>query len=439
MNPNNVFFDKILANENLKRLLKDVSVSNWKAIDEIEREELISNIFDELIKIYPGTRKCSLQYICGAVDGEECGYVLSLNENLLEEDNPYVILNVLMHEFRHKLQDIAIDMYNQKGKVFKTFELESLKAMSINRQSSVFGRSSNYIRADQFNYYEYSLQPLEQDANRFAYDFLSFIGKEINTSKNDAFAIKKAKIDFEDNEGFLNYYNKDIIVFNKIYKFNYEDYVANNYITIKKDRQKADEILSLMDNMDELKEDDLYVLFSPWLWQNFNNEQRISLIKRLLKGYDIECTIKEDTCVYVDNNFVHVNNSFILLEELFEIMGLKQIMKLYDKPVEELSDEEKLILFNLKEENKLSKKDNPFLFEIQPYMLYIHKYILDMSKKFFDASDKFFEKENNYLDKYKNMCLSHDVNLLTQKVKMLTGDGPSVAYKKALKKSKNIR
>ena len=194
----------------------------------------------------------------------------------------------------------------------------------------------------------------------------------------------------------------------------------------------------LKDNLNLVDKDQIYCLFIPSFWEKFDLDEKAKIINRYfeLYNYDIEASV--EGCMFIDNESISTFNSFEVLERMFNVMAQRELVTLSQKAEIELSDNEKLILFNLKKENRIIEENNPLIYHIQPYMIFTHNFVLEHSKKFYSVLEETFNSENNYFDYYKKIYCDNDVESMIKKVKAMTGDTPLAAYKKALKQKPKV-
>lgn len=439
MNPNKLLFDRILDNDELVGLLKQMNVANWSELSIFEREELFSSIMKKIFNLFEETSKFSLKYeYVDRLNGEFIDDTCFINGEAISDDNPYNALFYALHEYRHGLQNIAEFLYQKKGIIFEAFSEDEIKDFIVNDRESCITGACNYIESGRFDHYEYVIQPVEYDADKFAYQFLENVMKKINCNEEDTIYIEDSKCLFTDNMGNITYSENDIINFGKIYRLNYEDYVSDNLLVFDEENEILNKYTYLKDNLKLVDKDQIYCLFIPSFWEKFDLDEKAKIINRYfeLYNYDIEASV--EGCMFIDDESISTFNSFEVLERMFNVMAQRELVTLSQKAEIELSDNEKLILFNLKKENRIIEENNPLIYHIQPYMIFTHNFVLEHSKKFYSVLEKTFNSENNYFDYYKKIYCDNDVESMIKKVKAMTGDTPLAAYKKALKQKPKV-
>ena len=439
MNPNKLLFNRILQDEELVELLRQMNVDNWKELSIFEREELFTNLMKKIFGLFEETNRFSLKYVYkknlfGESDGDTC----FVNGEILNDDNPYIVLFDTLHEYRHCLQNVGEYLYEKKGRVFEVFGLDEIKAIIANNKESCLSGTSNYVSGGQYDHYEYLIQPIEHDANDFAYKFLEHVMRKINNNQIDLEYINKTNNKYMNEMDNITYSDSDIINFGKIYKLNYEDYVSDNACVFEDEKEVFAKYTYLKDNLDLVDKEQIYCLFIPAFWKKFDLDERTCIVNRFfeLHGYDIEAYV--EGCMFIDGESIASYKSFDVLERMFNLMAERELIKLSKKSEEDLNENEKLILFNLKYENRIGQDDNPLIYHVQPYMTFTHNFVLDYSKKFYSIMEKTLDFENYYFEDYKKIYSNNDVETMIKKVKLITGDNPLVAYKKALKQKPKV-
>lgn len=435
MGSSNNFYVKVFNDEKIVNLLNDYNVNNWCSLTNFERKELLRNLIENICCIYHETEGNKVKFVSNnESDGAFYEDTEFLNDTFIDDDNPYIILYTFMHEYRHSLQLVAENMYLKDGTIHDAFSEERIKNIVVNDMVSELDITSNYVESGQFDFYEYFIQPLEYDADKFAYNFMQILKEKV--SKEDRDAIDKACYDFEEYKNQIVYSRDEIIDFGRIYKLNYDDYIAANCALIKKENEIADEYFSLLDDLSKLNKNNVFSLFSPCFWRRLDLDKKKILIEKCFEfyGYDFEVTM--DSNVYINDEYVPVTDSYEVAERMFTFMGEVELNKILNKEESELNDFEKSIVYNLSEGNMIDVEENPFMYHVQPYMYFMHEFIFNMCKTFYLQQENVFENKGNHLDKYKKLIANHDVEAINKKVKMLTNDNPLSAYMKMIKQKK---
>lgn len=439
MGSSNNFYEKVLNNEKIANLLKMYTVENWGLLSNFERRKLFSDLVKSICSIYPETESVKVKFVSdNNDDGSYYDYTEFLNDDFIGDDNPYNILFVFMHEYRHALQQVAETMYLKNDEVHDAFSLNRVRDICLNDMTSDLDITINYVEAGQFDYYEYFIQPVEYDADKFAYNFMQVLKDNICEKEEDKEAIEKASASFIETKNQITYSREDVIDFGRVYKLNYNDFIASNCTLIQKENEIAKCYLSLVDDIEKLNKDNIFSLFTPCFWRRFSLETKKVLIEKCFEFYDYDFSVRIDSNIYIDDEYVFSGDSFELAEKMFELMAQKELDKILNKEENELNEVEKSIVFNLKEGNEIEEFENPFMYHVQPYMYFMHQFVFNMSKTFYEQQENVFECKGNNFDKYKKLIAKHDIDSINKKVKMLTNDNPLGAYMKMIKQKKNV-
>lgn len=434
------FFSKLLTDDNLVSVLKRINVSEWKKLSVVEREDLITCMFNQICGLFDELNKYKLSFVYDnnkQFGGEYSAVFVVLNSWYLEGDSPYDCVYNCIHELGHIFQDIACYMYNTKNQIHPLFNKKEVQDFIVNNLSSVLSNTTNYISCSESSY-EYRVQPLEYDADSFAYKFLLFLSSNFLEEKEDKDACKEASLDYLKICSIFEYNKDDIINFSDIYKWKYDDRVYKNFKIIREERNKVNKIKVLFDDLNGVSKEDILLAFLPCFWNGFDINKKKDVIKRYVELEKMEFDVfVRDGSIFIEDSCIDVDDGFKAIDVIFNEMAMEEIKRIVRKPVGFLSKNEELIVKNLKDDNIVLYEENPLIYNIQPVMSFRNNYIKGKFKNFFEQMKSLYPINDFYFDKYKNYISIYDIDSMNRKVKLMTGEEPYESYLKVLKARNN--
>jgi len=327
-------------------------------------------------------------------------------------------------------------MYDREGVIHEIFEKDDFMKLYVNNNVSILCNVSNYLRYEYNNFYEYYIQPLEFDAEKFAKEFIDKMIDEIIDNVKDIELCCLSMSEFEEVSDIIDGNKKNLVEFAKTYELNYVDYILNNRATFNNDDIKAQKYLSLLDKIDDLDINQLYSLFIPGLWDKYNEEEKCKIINRYLdiNGFNFNVKVNGDKYIINNSEFIAFN-SFEIMEHILNEMADIEIERIVTKrDNKRLMRVEKEIRANMK--CPISEKDNPLFYNVQPYMLYKRNYMMRNFYDMFRSIDEVYEKKHNYFSDFDKMVKKYDVKSIMKKVEILTGEEFFEFYEKMVRKMK---
>ena len=427
--------DKFIVT-NLNKLKGDI----WWDLSFKERISIFENLMEGFSNFYPELGKPKFNFIIlnDTAKGEENEEGTFINAKLIEDDNYYEILLTCLHELRHFYQRKASKLYEEKGIVHELFDSkeEIERIIENNTRSSLF-LHSNYIEVNTLNNMEYKIQPVEWDAEMFACMFLTKFSSGFLTDRYD---IKNCK--FAMTESFKIFKimaNKEnnIIDFDNIYMLNYLDNVNDNKPYFKKEKIKADEVMSILKKKDYLTDNQILKLLNCCFLEKMDIETKVDLFNRYLEYNDCDLKIDFlDDGYYFDGFLLDMEeyNVFKFIEPLFLAVADSKIRKITEKELDKLKfGFEKEIKINLMDEKNIIKEENnPLYYRLQPYILFRNGIVKDEYFKLIRAIDTCYEVYDNFFLDFSSFIKKYDNVPIIKKAEILTGKKFDEIYKEMI-------
>ena len=262
MNKHDLFFKKVMENETLVECLKNLETKKWDKLFFNEKVNLFKTIVDEITGFYPELGKPKFEFIFMETNeaGEESAKGTYINIRMLEDGNHFEVLFTVLHEIRHFFQRAAAAIYEKTGKVHELFTKEELEEFIVNMARSSLLLASNYIDVSDMDRFEYAIQPIEYDAENFAYEFTKRLSKNFLTDYYDVKNCGFACNDFETIRKMHEGNKHNIIDFDRIYKLNYRDMVTRNQPRFRKDKRDYDHYMKWLEKINYLDDTKLFIL-----------------------------------------------------------------------------------------------------------------------------------------------------------------------------------
>lgn len=439
-----IFFSKILENEKIVRDLEKLKGDIWCMLSFNERIEVFENIIKEISEFYPELGRPNFKFMIldGTSKGEENDDGIFINANMVEYDNCYDILATCLHELRHFYQRSAWDYYEDKGLVHELFDSkEQLEEFNENLKSSALFLNFNYIECGPFSYNEYSLQPIEYDAEQFSSNFLNLFSKKFLKEKADIKSCASVILDFlkfkELQEGNVN----NIVEFNKIYQYNYQDNVKENRIDFIKEKVVFDRYMALLERMDYISDFQLFSLLNSCFYKTYDANIKVRLLNTYLRNNDSSSFIEYVGDGYYFNGVLFNSEDFDIykiMEPLFLQVAHDKVNKIVSKGVNEFKcGFEKEIRINMAiAENFIKEESNPLFYKLQPSVLFINGFVKNQYLNLISAIDTAYSSCNNYFSDFEKYIRKYDSTSIIKKVEILTGKKFNEIYESMINKMK---
>ena len=442
MNIHNEFFKKVTSNKTLVDNMLMLKDDVWSNLSYRKRINCFESIINEISSLYEelGRPNFMFKLLSDDAAGEDSQDGTYLNIKLIEDGNPFEILATLLHEMRHYFQREADEIFTKTGIIHPLFTEDQMESIHTNLGRSMLYTASNYIYPSDINGNEYNLQPIEYDAENFSYEFMKRFKDEFLKEEIDIINCEAGNL------GFINILQKhdensdDIINFNKIYSYNYEDMINDNNVIFKKDRKKYDDYIKLLDKMNDLNDEQLFSLMGPAFLEQYKKETKCALINCYLEFNNSEDKILFDNGDYYFNGLLldlNETSTYILMEPFFLHVADLKIKEIIKKDNASLTNIEKDIKINvMDEENIIKEESNPLLYRLQPHILYKYNFIKAEYLKMIHAIDKPYSGNFNYFMDFKIFLKKYDNLSINKKVEILYGKSAKEVYNDMISKMK---
>lgn len=350
--------------------------SNFYKLNIFNKKQLIIELEKEVASIYEETPVDIVfsndeMDIHGSYDFDS----ISINENILDNINPYELLFIYFHERRHKLQ---FDISEGHNPAKFNIDEDTKKDWKRNVNMDNFLMLANYFEAEG-EYFFYSHQPIEYDANNQAFLTTSSIAHELAREKGSDKRVKEFLL--------------SQIMYNPIF---HNDDREKNLNEIKIIWDENDKIINAckdklnyfknnLETINRLQDNEFYYYFNEYIWYYLDNVERAKVMQELNyrelgeKGarevnlFDII----EDTFKKGDENpsaayALHKFYKAACIHELNYVLNYKS-----DEDYEFLQ-EVKLNLYKTPDKKHINFIDNikhPLQSRVQPYGLFKADYI----------------------------------------------------------------
>lgn len=436
------FFEKVTNNKELIDNLLMLKDSSWSKLSFKKRIECFEFIVNEVSSLYPELGKPNFDFklLSDDASGEDSPDGTYLNIKMIEEGNPFEILATLLHEVRHYFQRIADEKFIENGSVHPLFTEEQLNSMHINLGRSKLYNASNYISPGDINGNAYNLQPIEYDAERFSYEFMNRFKSAFLNEEIDIVNCEAGNFGFSEILKIYNGNDEDIINFNKIYLYDYEDMVNDNNVIFKSDSKKYNQYIKWLDKMYYLNDVQLFTLMGPAFLEKLDKETKCSLINCYLEFNNSEDRIVCDNGDYYFKELLlnlDENSTYLLMEPFFLHVADLKIKEIIKQDDSKLISIEKDIKLNLAiEENIIKEENNPLLYRLQPYVWYKYGFIVREYLKLIQSIDKPYKGNFNYFSDFKIFLKKYDNSSMDKKIEILYGKGIEEVYNDMISKMK---
>lgn len=441
----NIFFSKILENDKIVENLEMLKGDIWWDLAFSKRVDIFENIMDEISGFYPelGVFKFNFKILDSNAKGEDSEEGTFINASTIEEDNYYEILATCLHELRHFYQRKACEYYKEKGIIHELFDSkEQLLEFDENLEKSALFLNSNYIEYSPLFDVEYSLQPIEYDAEKFSCDFLKLFSKKFLKDKYDVKNCNFATLNFSKIRKMNDGNGNEIIEFNKIYKYDYDDHIKKNRIDFMKEKRVFDKYMNLLKRKDYLSDFDLFSLLNCSFYKTYDTETRVDLLNTYLRNNNSSSYIE-----YIDDGY-YFNGLLFDVEEfdIYKIMEPLFLQIAHDKVNEIVSKEfdklkfgfEKEIKINLSvDENFIKEENNPLLYRLQPSVLFINGFVKNEYFNLVRGIDTAYSSYNSYFSDFEKYIRKYDNIPFVKKAEILMGKEFKEIYESMLNKMKN--
>ena len=443
MNKHDLFFKKVMDNPTLVKSLKKLETKTWDKIPFHERIELFKTIVGEITNFYPelGTPKFEFIFMDSEASGEESEKGTYINVRMLEDGNHFEVLATVLHEIRHFFQRKAGEIYEKTGKVHPLFTKEELEEFVINMARSSLLLVSNYVDASDMDQFEYTLQPIEYDAENFSYEFMRRLSKNFLTDYYDVKNCGFANNNFESIKKMYEGNKHNLIDFDRIYKLNYQDMVNRNKVRFKKDKREYDRYMKWLDKIDYLDDTKLFILLSPCFIDTYSEEMRIKLLNAYLEYNDCSKRIELIDGQYYFNDLLFdmdETGTYAVFEPLFLQVAEDKIKSIVSKDFDKLKfGFEKDVKINLAiKENFISEEKNPLFYRLQPYILLRDGFMKQEYMRLIRSIDNIYDEYNSYYFDFERFLKKYDSLPIITKAEMMTGKKFEEIYASMVEKMK---
>ena len=439
------FFNKILKNEKIVKNLEMLKGDIWWNLSFNERIGIFENIMEEISNFYPelGCPKFNFIVLDSNAKGEDSEEGTLINVTAIEEDNYYEILATCLHELRHFYQRKACEYYKEKGIVHELFaSKEQLLEFKENLEKSPLFLNSNYIDYSPLFDNEYALQPIEYDAEKFACDFLKLFSKKFLKDKYDIKNCAFATLNFSELRKMFDNNENNVVEFDKIYKYNYQDNVKENRINFMKEKVVFDRYMNLLKRKDYIDNFHLFSLLNCCFYKTYDIETRVDLLNTYLRNSNSSSFIE-----YIDDGYyfngllfdVEEFDIYKIMEPLFLQIANDKVREIASKDMDELKlGFEREIKINLsKDENFIKQENNPLLYRLQPSVLFINGFVKNEYCSLVRAIDTAYSSYNSYFSDFEKYIRKYDNIPIVQKAEILMGKEFKEIYEDMISRMKN--
>lgn len=440
-----MFFYKAISNQKVNENLKMLEGNMWENLSFQKKLSIFETIAYEFSSFYPELGNPNIKFIImdDHFSGQESEEEIFINAKLIEDENHFEVLATCLHEIRHFYQNRACMMYQKEGVIHELFDSkEQIEAFIVNLERSSLFLTSNYIDSYDENKYEYGIQPVEYDADRFSFEFMEKFSDKFLSDEYDIINCKMANETFRNIQKMISNDKYNLFQFNRIYEINYKDNILDNRPYFKREERIAKKTLEMLERIDRLDDSKLFSLMNPCFLQKYDDKTKVELFNRYLANNDCK-----DKIEYLDDGYYFKGllfntkeyNIYKLVEPIFMEVAYQRIESIIKKNYDELKfGFEKEIKLNLEiEENKISKEKHPLYYRIQPYMLFRDMFITNEYFKLIRGIDAVYDTYNNYFSDFSTYIKKYDVNPIANKVEVLTGKKFQDVYQQIINKMKN--
>lgn len=447
MNKYDAFFNRIVSDKDLVNSFKLLEGKSWEALSFNKRKNLFVYIVSKISGFYPELGKPKFDFMVledgqGGEDSEEGTY---LNVKMLEDGNHFEVLATFIHEIRHFYQRKVVSLYEKKDVIHEMFTKEEIESFSENLLRSIFMSVDNYMESSDINDVEYKLQPIEYDAENFSYEFMKRFSNRFLSDEYDLMNCRSANMGFDKIKELYEGNKDDIISFNKIYLYNYKDYVNDNKSVIKSEKEKYRKYINLLNKLYYLNDKQIFTLLNPGFLYKCNEDTVMNILNSYLEFNGSETRIIKDGNEYYYNDLlfdIHETLSYRLVEPLFLQVADEKIAKISSKDLKDISNSvERDVKINLMDKNNFIEESNhPLLYRLQPSVLYRDMFLRDEYLKLIRAIDEPYDDYNSFFEDFVTYIKKYDYVQLMKKAEILLGKEFDEIYKEMLRKmNENIK
>ena len=408
-------YNRLFENEEFVDILCRFHSSNWRKMDKTGRFKVIEDFvkkYCEILDINPaikvkpnGGRLNSGSYF-------DIRTSITVNENAIEEETQYDVLDTLFHELRHNFQHRAI---SRNLSEFESVNEEDRLKWKLNALISPRGYG-NYVSAVGENSYLYNYQPTEKDAfmsglalTKKSYDLIkSKLGEDGAFVEYAILNKGRIMLYFSEEKAFVeSLKNGEEAVLKLFAENNKEIEVEKKCLKIAKETMKKE--------IEDMSLEEIISLFSVYVWPYLEDDYKISL----LEEYDGRVNkYKKAKITKEGNSMFKVCGRENLREDIgailnnlfsFEYAVYAEALVKGKEPCDPKIREE--IALNMHEVDKkrinyVKDTDNFILYSIQPYALYEGRTIIEWFKRVRDVETKVYGVDNGdykyWVDFYDN-------------------------------------
>lgn len=390
-------YEKIFADEELRKLFLTFWGPVWKKTPVAEKIRVMNEINERVSKIY-GYPTPALNQVHSKNYGSFAAFnwKLTLNPDVLVKDCGWENIDTYFHELRHSFQHRAIE-----NELTGNEEISGEKKELWQRNflpGNYFGGGTAY----------YLYQPVEEDAWRTGMLFAREIYKlckghykgEDLSWKEYCSKHKNIIVDFiSENEDSMEKLDRIGESIKEIYDGRQSDL---------EQIEMGKKFIAELENkpVSEMNFDEIGILLSPYAFTYIDVEKKVELLKRytdLIKVGKRNISIKENTVasISVGGQLYSVASSHTLVNAILSQMFVNivdYVLKGEDIGYTINQNAQKELRLNLYKDSKKKKinfvkdTDNLFVFSLQPYAKYESSYILGEFKKLKEVEMKYYGK-----------------------------------------------
>lgn len=393
-------YDIIFEHPRLKELFLNIHTSRWQTLTLDEKKEILSEINTLIANLY-GYKENALKFIKLKGYGAQSAFKweIFINENSLQTDDCYEIIDTYFHELRHGFQARAV----QNKLTDKEYVSEDLKKEWKRNllPGNYFGGESEY----------YQYQSIEKDAWITGMLFarkIYFMNKQVLNLEDEEWEKYCARA--RDN---IMIFVSDSRESQKIIE-EVNELIDDLYSERRDEIEQLDKGVEYYNQLTHLPIENLdfnqiATLLSPYAWLNLDVDTKIKVVKRYCEivgiGEDI-ITIEENTVgsVKVGDNIHTFNDGYSLVNDVLSV-NFRYIVDAItaDKETtfeidEEAKEEIKLNMYKNKDGvliNYVSEYDNYFMYALQPFAKYEAYYVLGEFEKLKQAELEAYGKNSS--------------------------------------------
>jgi hypothetical protein len=429
------FYSKIISNEKLVYFLGKLKGEIWNNLILSEKIAIFNNIADEICGFYPELGKFNFNFVFldDNTEGQDSEQGTFINARMLEEEDCFSMLATFFHELRHFYQRKAAELYENTGVVHKLFEKEDLGKIADNMKRSPLYLTSNYIVRTVARENEYFLQPMEYDAEKFSYDIMRRLAREFYKDKNDIDNCIAANEQFADVYKIYRGNRHEIIEFDKLHFFNYQDLINENKQNFKQEKKTFDLYMQKLECLESLDIMTIFTLMAPPLIDKYDDFMKIKVLNAYLSYYGCsERIYMEDGECYFNGCLFNINDSSIysMVEPLFLFVANQKTLEISRMDDSEIKCKfEKDIKVNISGSNNfIQESKNPLLYRLQPYILHRDSFVKNEYLRMVKGIDCLYDGSYSYFLDFNIFIKKYDSSSFIKKAEILLGKNFRVIY-----------